>query len=161
MMIPEPRAWESCWPHLFRLPGFGGAAVFMRTVLVPQAKGQEGAIDSPFAVDLSILTPVSLNSFLGRPTSPGFVQGLCDFFLTGAADWHPEVSVSSFQDERLGLEVSITSSTESVVELVVNVVQDPEADVKEFATLNFETSRSALAQASFDIRQLDGSADFL
>lgn len=131
----------------------------MRTVLVPQVKDQEGAFDSPFAVDLSVLTPVSMNHFFARPTSPGLVQGLCDFFLAGAVDWHPEVNVPSFQDERLGLEVSITSSTETTVELVFSVVEDLEADVKEFETLNFETSRSALTQASFDLRQLNSSTD--
>jgi hypothetical protein len=97
-----------------------------------------------------------MNNYLARFSSPDFVDRLSTFLFTAAAQWHPEVSVASFQDERLGLEISITTSTESVVGVVVKTVQDLEDEIREFDTLDFETTRSALAQASFDVRQLNG-----
>jgi hypothetical protein len=155
-MMLEPKPWETYWPHMFRLAGFGGAALFMRTVLISTFDDSADGAHPQFALDISTLSPHFMNNYLARFSSPDFVDRLSTFLFTAAAQWHPEVSVASFQDERLGLEISITTSTESVVGVVVKTVQDLEDEIREFDTLDFETTRSALAQASFDVRQLNG-----
>ncbi len=82
---------------------------------------------------------------------------LSRFLFAAAADFHPEVSVATLQDEALGLTLAVVSSTDDRVGLELSIVTDPDADVAEFDGLNFETSRATLAACAQSIRALDGS----
>ena len=152
-----PARWDEIpRPVPFRLAGFGGAGVFLRTVIIPdpsgtdRGKGRGGAR----GMDVVLVTPVSQDGYLRRTVGDGFLEGLSAFFGRAAADWLPEASLPSFQDPVLGLEMSVVSSTPTRVGLLVRVVEDLDADVAEFDGIDFETSRSALAQAALDVRDL-------
>ncbi|MFJ7623101.1 hypothetical protein ACIQYZ_30335, partial [Rhodococcus erythropolis] len=89
----------------FRLPGYGGAAVFLRSHAVPAAVFES---DVPTLVfDVGLLSPDRFNQYLSRHTDEGFVERLAAFFFHAAADFHPEKSLPAFTDERLGLMISV------------------------------------------------------
>jgi len=141
-----PVPWEPAWPAMFRLPGFGGAAVFLRTVIAE-------AEDSPvpdLRVDLGLLDPGNYRQFLRRPVGAGLPSRLSAFFMAAAGDWNPESSLTPLQDDELGLSITVTESDEHRVTLLVEVQDDPEP-----VGLDFQTSRAALAQAARDVRVLD------
>lgn len=151
MMLPRPMPWSDCWPGMFRLPGFGGAAVFLRScVLIP-----DGGNASALGVDVGLLSTVDYVRFLGRPVEPGFSQRWSEFFFAAAGDLHPEASVPAIQDPLSGLECSVESSTDSQVELLIQIVEDMDAEEPDYAGVNFLTSRAALAQAAIDVRVLE------
>ena len=141
-----PVPWEPAWPAMFRLPGFGGAAVFLRTVIAE-------AHDSPvpeLRVDLGLLDPGDYRQCLKRPMGSELPARLSAFFMSAAGDWHPESSLAPLQDDDLGLTITVTESDEQRVTLLVEVEDDPEP-----VGLDFQTSRAALAQAARDVRVLD------
>lgn len=83
----------------FRLPGYGGAAVFLRSHAVPATVFES---DVPTLVfDVGLLSPDRFNQYLSRHTDDGFVERLAAFFFHAAADFHPEKSLPAFTDERL------------------------------------------------------------
>ncbi|MFC9788059.1 hypothetical protein [Rhodococcus sp. NPDC127528] len=123
----------------FRLPGFGGAAVFLRRT-VASARMRES--DAPgTAFDVGLLSPDRLVWYQQRVAEDDFVDRLGAFLLRAAADFHPEKSLDVFADRRMGLTVSVRTSTDSRVELEFEIVE--EEDV-----MSFETSRVALAAAA-------------
>lgn len=141
-----PVPWELAWPAMFRLPGFGGAAVFLRTVVAE-------AEDSPvpeLRVDLGLLDPGNYHQFLRRPVGAGLPSRLSAFFMAAAGDWHPESSQAPLTDDELGLSITVIESDEHRVTLLFEVQDDPEP-----VGLDFQTSRAALAQAARDVRVLD------
>jgi hypothetical protein len=59
--------------------------------------------------------------FLRRPMSPGLSGELARFFFSCASEMNPELSVASVEDPLSGLELRVLSSTDSEVELEVQV----------------------------------------
>jgi hypothetical protein len=146
--MPAPRPWDGAYPGLFRLAGFGGAALYMRSQVRP-ADDPKGCV---LAFDVSLHSPTSESRSFSREARPGLVEDLSAFFLQAASEWHPEASLPSVADAVLGLEVSVISSTDSRVGLLVSLT-DPEGG-DEPDGLDFETSRAALAQAAQEVREL-------
>jgi len=148
VIIPAPRPWDGGFPGLFRLAGFGGAALYMRTQVCPAATGSECSL----AFDVSLHSPESESRYFARFAQPGLVEALSAFFLQAAADWHPEASLPAISDPVLGLQIAVTSSTDTRVGLLVTLTEadDPE----EPDGLDFETTRATLAQAALDVRDL-------
>lgn len=142
----EPAAWEQTAPAMFRLPGFGGAALFMRT-FVGEAND---APDPQLRVDVGLLAPDALDQYLRRPMTEDLPERLSTFFMAAASDWHPESSVDPVLDDQLGFSIAVTDSAEHTVTLLVQVEDEPEP-----AGIDFRTSRAALAQAASDVRRLD------
>jgi hypothetical protein len=136
----------------FRLAGFGGAALGLRSVVVPDDAQSAGA---RLSLDVELLSPIKSDHYFARPVSDGLIDRLSALFLAAASDWHPELSVPSVSDACMGLELSVTHSDEVRVNIVLRIIEDLEADVRDFGGLDFETSRAALAQAARDVRVLD------
>jgi hypothetical protein len=139
----------------FRLPGFGGAAVFLRSQIQPARAC--GADEPALAFDVMLLSPVSHAWYLSRLAEPGFVDRLAGFLFASANDFHPELSVASLDDAAMGLSLSVVSSTDARVGLEITVIEDLDASVVEHDGLNFETSRATLAACAQSVRCLDGS----
>ena len=71
----------------------------------------------------------------------------------------PEDTVPEFSDGPSTLSCRAVSSSAGVVELLVTIAQDPESDDPDIAGVEFQTSRSALAQAGLDVRVLESIDD--
>ena len=140
----------------FRLPGYGGAAVFLRSHAVPARMLETDAPSLVF--DVGLLSPDEYNQYLGRPVGEGFVERLATFFFHAAADFHPEQSLPVFTDETLGLAISARSSTDLRVELEFSLSEDADSDDSARDELNFETSRVVLAASAQSVCQLSGRA---
>ncbi|MDI9916577.1 hypothetical protein [Rhodococcus sp. IEGM 1379] len=138
----------------FRLPGYGGAAIFLRSHAVPARTFETEAPCLVF--DVGLLSPDAYNQYLGRPADDGFVERLAGFFFHAAADFHPENSLPTFTDESLGLMISARSSTDRRVELEFSLTEDPAAEDSERDEINFETSRVVLATAAQTVPRLSG-----
>lgn len=145
-MRVAPTPWNEYETAQFRLAGFGGAAVFLRTVVVPGIT--VGAREPVLAMDIGFLSPEVRHHVLARPVDPTLPERLSRFFFAVADEYHPELSVAPLQDDLAGLVVSVESSDDSRVCLNWSLVDDLDADVREFEGLNFETSRTALVMAS-------------
>lgn len=126
------------------MSGYGGAALFLRSEVVnaPQR-----------VVDVGLLTPSDFVWFLERPMTAGLPERLAEFFFGCARDLHPELTVGAVQDSLCGLEVRVLSSTDSRVELQIEV----DGDTERPASLNFLTSRVGLTQAAADVRVLESA----
>jgi hypothetical protein len=153
MQIPMPGPWEFHEPLQFRLAGFGGAAVFLRSQVVPGARlGGDGVRT---AYDVMLLAPSYHVWYLTRPANDHVIDWLSSFFFAAASEFTPEQTVVPFDDPELGLSIRVVSSTDDRVELDVSVQRpDEEPDL-----LSFETSRYALAAAADAVRSLDQSWD--
>lgn len=139
---------------LFRLPGFGGAGLFLRSG-VSTSLGLAGQTYPELVFDVCLCDPQRRVNYLARPGEAGFVLRWSAFLMHAASDFHPEVSLAAFQDKAMGLSVDVESSTDTSVFLLVRVVEDLSSDVAEFDGLGFETTRAALASAAVECRQLD------
>lgn len=138
----------------FRLPGYGGAAVFLRSHAVPATIFES---DQPMlAFDVGMLSPDRFIQYLGRRAGPDFVERLAGFFFRAAADFHPEDSIPTFVDDRLGLTITIRSSTDRAVELEFSLAQNPDSSGTERDEMNFETSRVVLATSAQTVPRLTG-----
>jgi hypothetical protein len=146
-----------------RLPGYGGAGVFIRRAVV------RGALSSP-GVDVWLVGPEFVEAVLGRATLPGFLADLARFLFAVAGAAVPEQDPHLFEDPVAGFTIEITGSDNARVELVTTVTssspseppgclfEDVGADAHEYA-LGFETSRAALANTAQDIAELVGGMD--
>ncbi len=143
MMLP-PSPMDVYVPGVFRLAGFGGAALFLRS-------GVANGGGPHLVVDVGLLTPDGCFWLLRRPMAPGFSGELARFFFACASEMNPELTVSSVQDPLSGLEVRVLSSTDGEVELEVQV-RGEDAD-----GINFLTSRVALTRAADDVRVLEAA----
>lgn len=151
-----PTAWSEYQEAQFRLAGFGGAAIFLRTCLVPAVTA---GTDAPtMAMDFGFLSPQTRRHILARPVNGDLPARLAEFLFAVAAAEHPERSVSALQDDVAGLRVSVESSTDDRVCLDWTLVEDLESEVREFDGLNFETTRAALVSASQEAAQLSDGA---
>ncbi|MDQ1250340.1 MAG: hypothetical protein QG597_4719 [Actinomycetota bacterium] len=145
-MRAAPTAWSEYQEARFRLAGFGGAAVYLRTCLVPGVRA--GAEAPAMAVDIGFLSPETRRHVLARLVNGDLPARLSEFLISAAAEEHPELSVPALQDDLAGLVITVESSTDSRVCLNWSLVEDLEAEVRDFDGLNFETSRAALVSAS-------------
>ncbi len=151
--VPNPQDEHS--PAQFRLPGFGGAAVFLRSQIVPARTFETSG--PALAFDVMLLAPHYHVWYMTRPTEPDFVDRLAGFLFAAANDFHPEQSLATFSDTAMGLTIAVLSSTDDRVGLEATVLADPAADLPEPYDLNFETSRFTLATAASAVRCLDHS----
>lgn len=158
-MRVAPTAWSEYQEAQFRLAGFGGAAVFLRTCLVPAVTA---GTDAPtMAMDVGFLSPQTRRHVLARPVSGDLPARLAAFLFAVAAAEHPEQSVPALQDDMAGLVVTVESSADDRVCLDWSLVEDLESAVREFDGLNFETSRAALVSASQEAALLaDGAVHY-
>jgi hypothetical protein len=91
MQIPRPDPWGSTEAAQFRLAGFGGAALFLRSQVVPgHVFGTEGA---RAAYDVMLLAPDYHAWYLTRPADAAVVDWLAAFFVAAASDLTPAQSV--------------------------------------------------------------------
>lgn len=139
----------------FRLPGFEGAALTLRTLMIPGAQNGSGGIR--MALDIGLLSPDRKVEYFARLIEIETISKLSELFWRAATDRHPELSVPILNDESLGLTFAVVSSNDFRVEIQITLVEDLTANVLEFDMLNFETSRVALTSAAADVRTLDGS----
>ncbi|TSD49842.1 hypothetical protein FFI94_029265 [Rhodococcus sp. KBS0724] len=138
----------------FRLPGYGGAAVFLRSHAVPARTLETEAPTLVF--DVGLLSPDEYNQYLNRPAGDGFVERLSAFFFHAAADFHPERSLDTFSDETLGLTIAVRSSTDQRVELEFSLAEDATESDSERDEMDFETSRVVLATSAQSVGRLSG-----
>lgn len=92
------------------------------------------------------MSPTDYVWFLRKPVTAGFADRLATLFFDCANELAPELVVAPFEDEGSGLQVSVLSSSDSQVELQVELADEG---------LNFETSRVALVQAASEMRVLE------
>ena len=145
---------EYCAPATFRLPGFGGAGVFLRTGVLPVSADDADDV-AALGLDVGLLSPGRFVQFLSRRARPGFSQELSAFFFAAADDWAPEQSVPVFSNPLSGLTCRVLSSTPGQVGLLVELDDDSAGD-PDVRALDFVTSRAVLAQAAMDVRALEG-----
>lgn len=144
-MRPLPTPMDTYQPGLFRLAGYGGAAVFLRTGVVPDDRPR-------LVLDVGFLTPTEYVWSLRLPMTQGLAENLAQFFFACASELQPELSVTSVHDPASGLDVRVLASTASRVELQIEVqAGDDEQGV------NFETSRVALTRAAEEVRILEAA----
>ncbi|MHB1067300.1 MAG: hypothetical protein ACYC2Z_07725 [Candidatus Nanopelagicales bacterium] len=145
-------------PCQFRLPGFGGAAVFLRALTVPGIEMDDGDEDAHgLALDVMLLTPTYHAWYLRRACDPGFVERLSDWLFRAGDEELPEQTVESLSDEGTGLVLSVVSSDGGHVGIEASVVKDLDDPVTEADAISFETSRLVLVAAAEAVRVLDGS----
>lgn len=144
MMLPPPTPTDLYEQGLFRLAGFGGALVLLRSGVTPAG----------LSLDIGFLSPDEYVWFLRRPVTEGFSDQLATMFFDCANEAQPERVVPPLRDGRSGLLVQVLSSDDSRVEMQFQVL-DGSADEDEADGLNFETSRVALVQAATEARVLE------
>lgn len=131
-------------PTAFRISGYGGAALYLRSGVVATSR---------LTVDVGLLTPTDYVWFLKRRMTAGLAGNLAEFFFGCARDLRPESSIEAVHDPLCGLDVRVLSSTDSHVELQIDVRAGPERA----GDVNFLTSRVALTQAAMDVRILESA----
>lgn len=144
-MLPPPTISERYSQGLFRLAGFGGALVILRSGVTAQGP----------TLDVGFLSPTDYVWFLRTPMSVGLSQRLATFFFDCANEMRPEESVEPVRDARSGLDVQVLSSSDGRVELQIQVVDDDDQESEDIGGLNFETSRVALVQAAAEVLVLE------
>jgi len=153
-IIARPMPWQDHVAGIFRVAGFGGAALFLRSGVVPFSVGSDDE-RAQLVFDVGLLSPQEFTRYQARAAESGLTGRLSVFFLAAAGDWEPEATVVPLVDEVLGLRLQVTSSDEYRVGLLVTVVKDLGEPEAEPDGLDFETSRAALAQAAREVRLLD------
>ena len=145
---------------VFRLPGFGGAALFLLPIAAPGSPDTSEVLVGNY--DIGLLSPDRRVDYLARTASPTFISDLADYLWAAGSEIHPEKIVPDFQDTELGLGIGVVSSTDFVLELQITVVKDLGDIPLEFDLLNFETSRVAVLAMTRSLRTFDGdfSDDF-
>ena len=139
---------------VFRLPGFGGAALILLPIMAPGGAGSDEVLVRNY--DVGLLRPDRKVEYLARTANFNFISDLANYFWEVAKEIHPEKSVPDFQDTELGLGISVVSSTDFLVELGISVVEELGTTPLEFDLLNFETSRLALIGMNRDLKGFDG-----
>lgn len=153
IMQPPPMPGDSYQPGMFRLPGFGGAALFLRSAVVPGQTAAGGTTKVGLTCDIGLLSPSGLNSYFGRLVDHGMSDRLSAFLLAAASQPEPHDTLPPLTEESMGLHMAVTDSDPGVVTVLISV--DIDDDTAEPDGLDFETSRATLAQAAMDIRCLE------
>lgn len=137
-------------PHTFRLPGEGGAALFLRAYVTADEHGWY------VALDIGLLSPDRLVHYLGRMPGDAFGERLADFLWQVGNGSHPKKRRPRFTDKHCGLTFTAVGGTDQDVDVHVAVIADLDADVPEPDGLGFRTRRAALVEASMAARTLTG-----
>lgn len=140
----------------FRLPGYGGAALFLRYQLASAAATEAPA--PGIAFDVGFLDPSRFVYYLNREAEDGFMARLGQFLFNAADDLYPERNLSDFTDNVMRLVVSARSSTDLRVEVEARLVPDPDGSVDEEDGLIFETSRAVLLAAASSLSAVSPGA---
>lgn len=128
-----------------RIAGQGGAGLFVEPLILPPSE-PEGSLQS--GVDITLLSPDRMVTYLARRVLPGFSERLAGFLSDAAvADGGPDVP-GPFQDPLGGLLIEVIPVDGMWVEIEVRLVADPEADVTDHDGLNFESTRASLLIAA-------------
>lgn len=135
-----------------RLPGYGGAGVFLRRTICGDPPSRKG-------IDLWLLGPTFCTAVLGRETDPGFLPDLARYLFDVAGSAAPEKNLPAFADTTAGLSVDVESSDDTRVGLRIVVVEDLDEDVPGHEDLHFEVSRAGLAHAAYGIAEVAGGVD--
>ena len=106
MIERQPAAWEQAAPRTFRLPGFGGAAILMRTVVGESDDGP----DPKLRVDAGLLAPDALDEYLARLMTGDLPESLSTVIVAAASDWPPESRVDQVLDDQLVFSLTVTDS---------------------------------------------------
>lgn len=144
------------WPELgevwgehevptLRLAGFGGAAVYLRSLILPV---DDDGVAAGLGLDIGIMGPDFRLFFLARPADVTFPSRLGRFLFDLANEAHPELSVPALQEDSAGLALSAVGSTDAIVAIEVTINGGLDGDPHDVESLNFETSRAALVGAS-------------
>lgn len=141
---------------IVRLAGYGGAAILVRSVVVPAAVNASGPEPVSVVFDFTLHSPESESSYYLRPAAADFLARFADFCLAAASAESPEASLQPMRDAMAGFEVTLISSDPTRVGLLVRVSRELDATPIDWDAMDFETSRAALAQASLDARTLLG-----
>lgn len=132
-----------------RIAGSGGAGFFIQSLRLPSETGVPR-----LGVDMSILSPDRLVTYLAREVPPGFTEEL-GAFLREASVAEDGSPAESFEDGLSGIVISATPMDGMWVEFEVQVVMDLEQGVLEFDGINFETTRASLLLAAQAVERLD------
>ncbi|PZS16987.1 MAG: hypothetical protein DLM57_09330 [Pseudonocardiales bacterium] len=135
-----------------RLPGYGGAGVFLRRTAAREPACRK-------AIDIWLLAPDFCKAVLGRATESALLPDLARYLFTVASSATPERDLPSFADTTAGLSIDVGTSDEVRVGLRVRVADDPDADVVDYLDIDFETSRAALVVAAEGIAAVAGGMD--
>ena len=136
--LPAPTPLQLYRPGLFRLAGYGGGLVMLRS----------GVADDParLTLDVGFLTRTDYVWAMRRTMTEGLSTQLSGFFFACASELHPENAVAPVLDDEAGLSVWVLSSTDDRAELEFSVGDEG---------LNMQTSRVALALAAEEVLGLE------
>jgi hypothetical protein len=124
-----------------RIAGQGGAGLFVEPLILPPSE-PEGSLQS--GIDITLLSPDRMVTYLARRVLPGFSRRLADFLSDAAvADGGPDTP-TPFQDPIGGILIEVIPVDEMWVEIDVRLVADLEADVADYDGVNFESTRASL-----------------
>ncbi len=141
---------------IVRLAGYGGAALFVRSVVVPSQLDTSGPEPVSVVFDFTLHSPECESNYYLRAATADFLATYADFCLAAASAETPEVSMQPLNDALAGFEMSVVSSDPTRVGLLVRVARELDATPIDWDAMDFETSRAALAQVSLDARTLLG-----
>jgi len=110
-------------------------------------------------LDIRLNDPDIQETYRRRSVGGTFLERMVDLLQHAAADMSPEASVEPLRDESSGLEMAVVGSSDFNVVLSVTVDLDPEDPEGEVRGIEFETVRSALITAAWDVRALGQRAD--
>ena len=102
MTIRMDELGEYCSPASLRLPGFGGAGLFLRTSVMPVAAEDADVDVAALGLDVGLLSPFQVRAVPVPVGHAGFSQELSSFFFAAADDWTPQDSVPAFIDPLSG-----------------------------------------------------------
>jgi hypothetical protein len=77
----SPTNWEDAAAGLFRLPSFGGVAIFMSSPVLPELGGR-----IELGIDFALLSPESFAKYLHREVSLNLPILLSEFFFSAGND---------------------------------------------------------------------------
>lgn len=123
--------------------------------MVPAGYLDESDAPSPvIAYDVTLTNPFARVVQLTRAAHPDLPHHLAQYFFHVANEFNPEHSLGSFHDHRMGLIISVDSSTDATVSLDVQIARDPSAVPTEFDGMQFETTRSVMAASAQSVLAL-------
>lgn len=143
------------WSGAFRLAGFDGSALFLRTAVYPGLDEDTGEPALGLGVDIGLLSVTSCTAYLLREMDEAFASELSEFLRRCGAEWAPESTLAPYEDASSGLACSVLSSDSASVDLLWSM-GDPEGSS---VRLSMSTSRAAVVQASLDVRLLQPTVE--
>jgi hypothetical protein len=135
-----------------RLPGYGGAGVFLRRSVAGEPVDRK-------AIDIWLLGPDFCSAVLGRETESNLLPDLARYLFAVASGTAPERDLPSFADTTAGLSIDVGTSDHVRVGLRFRVAEDLDAAVVDYLDLDFESSRAALVTTAEGIASIAGGVD--